>query len=145
MKMKFLQNNLDLDALKEFHGHLGPYLVAGARMGLIANEELSSDKLEKYCIVRCSKPPMSCLIDGIQFTSGCTYGTGRIVATSEEIPEAIFTYKDKELRIKLINSFEFKGEGVHELEEYVQDFLQKTDEEVFDVKSNFKLTGSSTS
>ena len=137
--MKFLQKNLDLDALKEFHGHLGPYLVAGARMGLIANEELSSDKLEKYCIVRCSKPPMSCLIDGIQFISGCTYGTGRIVATSEEIPEAIFTMEKKELRITLKSPFKFKGEGLHELEEYVHDFLQKADSEVFEVNSNFSL------
>jgi formylmethanofuran dehydrogenase subunit E len=140
MKMNFFQTHLDLEALKAFHGHLGPYLVAGARMGLIANMELSSHKLEKYCIVRCSTPPMSCLIDGIQFISGCTYGTGRIIATSEGIPEAFFTYKEKELRIKLIKPFEFKGEGIHELEDYVNEFLKKSDEEVLEVTSNFTLT-----
>ena len=131
--------NLDLNALKEFHGHLGPYLVAGARMGLIASEELSRDKLEKHCIVRCSAPPMSCLIDGIQFTSGCTYGTRRIVATSEGIPEAIFTHEDKELRIRLKMPFQFKGEGIHELEAHVLDFLKLSDSDAFEIKANFPL------
>ncbi len=137
--MNLSKNNLDLDALKAFHGHLGPYLVAGARMGLIANGKLSSNKLEKYCIVRCSEPPMSCLIDGIQFISGCTYGTRRITATSEEIPEAIFTYNEKELRIRLKKPFQFKGEGLHELEAYVFEFLEMSDLDVFEVKSNFNL------
>ncbi|MHA1731781.1 MAG: FmdE family protein [Promethearchaeota archaeon] len=128
-----------LQDLEDFHGHLGPYLVAGARMGLIANQLLSPDKLVKYCIVRCSRPPMSCLIDGIQFTSGCTYGTARIVATSEEIPEAIFSHEDRELCIKLKKPFKFQGEGLHELQEYVYAFLKKPDSDVFDLRANFAL------
>lgn len=139
MKEDFKEIILDLKSLKEFHGHLGPYLVAGARMGLIANEELSRNKLEKYCIVRCSTTPMSCLIDGIQFISGCTYGTRRVVATSEEIPEAIFIYGEKEIRIKLKRPFQFKGEGIHELEEYVEEFMKSSVFEVFEIKSNFPL------
>lgn len=136
----FVEKKIDLKALKEFHGHLGPYLVAGARMGLIANEELSHDKLEKYCIVRCSIPPMSCLIDGIQFISGCTYGTRRIAATSENIPEAIFTHEEKELRIKLRTPFKFQGEDLHELEDYVFKFLKLSPLKVFNIQANFKLT-----
>ncbi len=140
MKEDFKESELDLDALKEFHGHLGPYLVAGARMGLIANEELSKNKLEKYCVVRCSHTPMSCLIDGIQFISGCTYGTRRIVATSEEIPEAMFTHGEKELRVRLKKPFQFKGESVHALEEYVEEFMKSSFNEVFEITSNFPLS-----
>ncbi len=133
------ENKLNLNALEDFHGHLGPYLVAGARMGLIANKILSSNKLEKTCIVRCSNPPMSCIIDGIQFTSGCTYGTGRIVATNEEILEAIFILEDRELRIRLKECFQFQGEDLHSLEKYVYDFLKISDFDAFEINSNFPM------
>jgi len=136
---EFKEFDFDLKSLKDFHGHLGPYLVAGARMGVIANEELSKNKLEKYCIVRCDTTPMSCLIDGIQFVSGCTYGTRRIVATSEGIPEAIFIHKEKEIRIKLKKPFQFKGEGLDELEDYVKEFMKSPIHDVFEIQSNFPL------
>ena len=53
-----------------FHGHLGPYLVFGLKMGLLAREVL---KLEHHFHVfveaGCgTKTPFSCMADGLQIS-----------------------------------------------------------------------------
>lgn len=67
-------------ALKAFHGHLGPYVVAGLRMGRCALRELQAGphfgvEADVYCP---DSPPPSCAIDGIQFSTGCTLGKRNI-------------------------------------------------------------------
>jgi len=79
-----------------FHGHLGPFLVVGIRLGLLALELLESDG---YFGVRAesdagSKTPLSCLSDGIQFGSGCTAGKGNLVVTDAGLPRARFSVED---------------------------------------------------
>lgn len=82
------------DLLKTFHGHLGPYVVIGYRMGKLALGELDSEghfglTAEVHSPL---KTPRSCLIDGVQLGSGCTLGKGNIKV--EEAPEpawAVFT------------------------------------------------------
>jgi formylmethanofuran dehydrogenase subunit E len=74
------------DLLRTFHGHLGPYVVIGYRMGKLALKELNSDghfglSVEVHSIL---KPPFSCLIDGIQLGSGCTLGKRNIQILSHE-------------------------------------------------------------
>ncbi len=74
--------------LGAFHGHLGPYVVLGYRMGQTALEQLDSDghfdlKAEVHSIL---KPPFSCLIDGVQLGSGCTLGKRNITILSETGP-----------------------------------------------------------
>jgi hypothetical protein len=76
-----------VDLLRTFHGHLGPYVVIGYRMGQLALRELGSDghfgvSAEVHSPL---KTPRSCLIDGIQLGSGCTLGKGNI--SVEEAPE----------------------------------------------------------
>jgi len=66
--------------LKAFHGHLGPYVVIGYRMGRLALEELGSEghfglSAEVHSPL---EPPRSCLIDGVQIGSGCTLGKRNI-------------------------------------------------------------------
>lgn len=63
-----------------FHGHLGPYLVLGLLAGDLALKKLKS---KKYFGVRikvwgASEKPKSCLIDGLQLSTGATYGKGNI-------------------------------------------------------------------
>jgi len=62
----------------EFHGHLGPFLVCGLRMGLLALRELDSwGHFDLQAVVETgTTPPLSCLIDGIQVATGCTLGKG---------------------------------------------------------------------
>jgi len=66
----------DVAILKAFHGHLGPYVFAGLRMGRYAVARLQANphfgiEADVYCD---GKPPVSCLLDGIQFSTGCTLG-----------------------------------------------------------------------
>lgn len=66
----------ELKALKRFHGHLGPYVVVGYRMGGLARERLKGRL--KAVSFSGTRPPMSCIIDGVQFSSSCTMGKGNI-------------------------------------------------------------------
>ena len=70
----------DMTILKAFHGHLGPYVVAGLRLGRYALQRLDADPhFGIECDVYCPEaPPPSCAMDGIQFASGCTLGKRNI-------------------------------------------------------------------
>jgi formylmethanofuran dehydrogenase subunit E len=76
--MEVIMVNLpeELDLLKKFHGHLGPYVVIGFRMGAIAREKLEG-KLKAVSFTG-SQTPLSCIIDGVQYSSSCTMGKGNI-------------------------------------------------------------------
>jgi len=83
-----------LKHLETFHGHLGPYAVIGYRMGIIANERLGADPFDKQVQVKTgTTPPLSCIIDGIQYSSGCTLGKGNISVEADNDPTAIFKNK----------------------------------------------------
>ncbi len=84
----------DLELLGKFHGHVGPYLILGYKMGLIANRMLGEGAFEKKAhIFTGTKPPVSCLIDGIQLASGCTLGKGNITVEDKGEAKASFTNK----------------------------------------------------
>jgi formylmethanofuran dehydrogenase subunit E len=74
--------------IRAFHGHLGPYLVLGYRMGRIALRELDSPGHFGLSAVVSSllTPPQSCLIDGIQLGSGCTLGKRNIEVRATDGP-----------------------------------------------------------
>lgn len=63
-----------------FHGHLGPYLVLGLLAGDSALTKLRCKGhfgLEVK-VYGASKKPKSCLVDGLQLSTGATYGKGNI-------------------------------------------------------------------
>jgi formylmethanofuran dehydrogenase subunit E len=79
-----------IDNAQKLHGHLGPFLVIGVRMGMIAKKALSvSDDqcgLLKANVKVPLFPPFSCLLDGIQASTSCTVGNQRLtIENSEEI------------------------------------------------------------
>jgi len=63
-----------------FHGHLGPYLVLGLRMGVVAKRILQPRRRHDLSVTIWTKqsPPESCMLDGIQISSGCTLGKGNL-------------------------------------------------------------------
>ena len=65
----------------EFHGHLGPFLVIGVRMGLIGIRELKAkendNKLRVTAMLK-YHVPFSCVIDGIQVATKCTIGNQKL-------------------------------------------------------------------
>jgi pyrimidine-specific ribonucleoside hydrolase len=88
----------------EFHGHLGVFSIVGAKMGIKARElfGVGPDMLSVMTYAG-SKPPYSCMNDGIQVSTGATLGMGTIHLASDSItrPSAVFTYKDHSIRITL--------------------------------------------
>lgn len=64
------------------HGHLGPFLVIGVRMGRIAkrilNPESKGDMKMQATIKIPLFTPFSCAIDGVQATTSCTIGNQKL-------------------------------------------------------------------
>lgn len=91
----------DLEALRRFHGHLGVYVTLGLRMGAIAKRTLGHHKGLTAVVRTKPEPPMLCVVDGIQFSSGCTMGKGNIAVASATEPEAAFDKAGRRLRVAL--------------------------------------------
>jgi len=81
----------DLDSIVkqavDFHGHLGPFLVIGLRMGLIGLRELRTTRgdpeLQATTLIN-PVVPFSCTIDGIQVSTQCTVGNGKLKLKSAQ-------------------------------------------------------------
>jgi len=91
----------ELEALRSFHGHLGVYVTLGLRMGEIARRRLGHYKGLTASVRSRPEPPMLCVVDGIQFSSGCTMGKGNIRVEAGKDPEVVFTKGGETLRIRL--------------------------------------------
>jgi formylmethanofuran dehydrogenase subunit E len=91
----------ELEALKRFHGHLGPYVLIGYRMGQIGRERFPHSI---WAVVFTGlKRPLSCTIDGIQFSSSCTLGKGNITVREGNAVKAEFFDENRLLSIDLID------------------------------------------
>jgi len=88
----------------ELHGHLGIYALVGVKMGLRAREyfNIGVDDVEVTSRAG-TRPPVSCMNDGLQVGTGGTVGHGLIRAadTPQPQPEATFRFKDRAVRLKL--------------------------------------------
>jgi formylmethanofuran dehydrogenase subunit E len=65
----------------DFHGHLGPFLVIGVRMGLIGVRELEvkgNDEMLHVTAMLKYSVPFSCVVDGIQVATKCTIGNKKL-------------------------------------------------------------------
>jgi formylmethanofuran dehydrogenase subunit E len=74
---------------QKLHGHLGPFLVLGVRMGMIARKALNVAD-DKRTSLRANvkvplSPPFSCLLDGIQASTSCTVGNQRLTMENSEV------------------------------------------------------------
>lgn len=71
--------DFSLQDLAAFHGHLGPYIVLGYRIGKYVRGNFCDDPFRMKARIHCSgTPPQSCLADGVQLGSGCTLGKRNI-------------------------------------------------------------------
>lgn len=92
----------------EFHGHLGVFSIVGAKMGICAREYfgIGTDLLEINTYAG-SKEPYSCMNDGLQVSTGATLGQGTIHLINDTIakPQAVFTYQNQSILIKLKSEY----------------------------------------
>lgn len=88
----------------EIHGHIGIYSIMGVKMGIRALELFQAEK-GKVSVVSFSgaKPPVSCIIDGLQISTGATLGQGLISVPQVDEPaaEAFFSFEGKSLHLKI--------------------------------------------
>ena len=112
----------------ELHRHIGTYALIGAKMGIRALEYFGAgvDEL-KVCSYAGSKPPLSCMNDGIQVSTGATLGHGLIkVVEDNSMPVADFTYMGRTIRIKLKD--ELSENISKEIKELVEEYGLSNDE-----------------
>lgn len=96
-----------LDRAVEFHGHGGPFIVVGLRMGLAA---LKLFKAKGWFDMTCCldlpfNPPYSCVIDGVQVATGCTMGKRNIEVRDREGIAGEFTTDNGRIRLSLKPKF----------------------------------------
>lgn len=93
---------VDLKLLERFHTHVGPFVVLGCKIGEYAKKEFPVKSKIRCEIHSKTIPPLSCMIDGIQVSTGCTLGRGLIKVIENEGPDTrmIFSSGSKQIKIK---------------------------------------------
>ena len=121
-----------------FHGHLGPHLVLGLKMGLLAKNLLQGDPFNMRAEIHTQKtPPQSCILDGVQFSSGCTLGKGNIKVKEDSEIYGIFFKDSQKIMIKAHPQIikNIKKVPRENLEEHAYNLFAMKDCELFDVVS----------
>ena len=112
--------SLTIKKAEELHGHLGPFLVIGVRIGETAKRMLEVESNEKLrATVKIPlKTPFSCSLDGIQSTSQCTVGNQKLQIENSQ--------REITVQFKLENPNSTLKIGVNQqiIEELKQEFSQ---------------------
>ena len=121
----------------EFHGHLGPYPVLGLKAGLYANQLLGREPMKTEALIKTkTSPPQSYFANGVQFSTGCTFGKrnisliegeGLLVAFKKNNQKLLLKHK-KEI-IEEINSLPSEEETWENL---AKDLYQREIEKIFE-------------
>ena len=137
-----MQKKISLKKAIEFHGHLGPYLVLGLLAGEAALKKL---KAKKYfgiilTVYGANKKPKSCLIDGLQLSTGATYGKGNIKKINAPAIEIHVLNKASEKKIILglknkITQEIDKAKSHKDCEALAEKLFRKEPREIFNLSS----------
>ncbi len=132
--------------LAAFHGHLGPYIVLGYRIGRYAKKNFCSDPFQMKAVVFCEGvPPQSCLADGVQIGSGCTLGKRNIeISVSDSLAVEFYTENENKKEKKKIvirpRSIAFPEHGENDedserlIEMQAEEMYFMSDSELFSVE-----------
>ena len=125
-----------------FHGHLGPYLVLGLKAGELILKKLGAKKYFGLYVkvYGATLTPKSCLVDGLQLSTGATYGKGNIEKFSgEEIRmEARCKERKGALRLRLNADLIKKLDGTkthHDAEALAKKLFTANHSQLFLVRS----------
>ena len=124
--------------LARFHGHLGPFIVLGYRMGRYALQKLGDNPFAIKASVYCSGiTPQSCLADGIQLGSGCTLGKGNIEIVKSDVVYSEFSSDGAKIRLKPLGLKQLPQDTPDyelEIEKYAADLYTLPDDQLFTVE-----------
>jgi len=137
-KEKYEQSEAFLSDAVEFHGHLGPYLVLGLRAGLYANQMLGKDPMETEAFIKTkTTPPQSCFADGVQLSTGCTFGKRNISLEKGEGLLVTFKKNSQRLALKLkeeiINEMNSLPSEEKAWEDLARDLYKRDINEIFEI------------
>jgi formylmethanofuran dehydrogenase subunit E len=118
-----------LERAVSIHGHLGPFLVLGLRMALLAKEVLGD--VPCRCEVKTlNKKPFICSVDGMKAVMGCN---GIDVENGEGLAAVFRAADGREVSIEVRDSTLKKNAKVtwEMCEKYAHDVMVSKDEELF--------------
>ena len=101
-----------IEYARKLHGHVGPFLVIGLKMGVAAKKALNVSDTE--CTHLTAEvavplhPPFSCLLDGIQVSTTCTIGNQRLQIKDSKTIQATFTSEKDTKRVKITLTEQFR-------------------------------------
>lgn len=94
-----------IEYARKLHGHVGPFLVIGLKMGVAAKKALnifdSECTLLRAEVALPLHPPFSCLLDGIQVSTTCTIGNQRLKIKNSETIQATFRRQKDAKKVKI--------------------------------------------
>jgi len=96
--------NTQLKAATDLHGHFGPFLALGVRMGLVGLRALGAKEGDTKLRVKVMLKyalPFSCVLDGIQTSTKCTVGNKRLVWKESKQLGAVFQLKNGNRRVEV--------------------------------------------
>ncbi len=100
-----------IEYARKLHGHVGPYLVIGLKMGNAAKEALNIPDTEfTHLITDINvplQPPYSCLLDGIQVSTTSTVGNRRLQFKNSQTIQAIFLNEKDSKTVKITLTKQF--------------------------------------
>ena len=87
----------------ELHRHLGVFAIVGVKMGIRAREYFNTGVDEFVATSYAgSNPPLSCMNDGLQVSTGATPGHGLLTVKTDSLaPAAIFSYMNRRIKLTL--------------------------------------------
>jgi len=133
---------------EKLHGHLGPFLVIGVRMAILAKKILNIDLEHNEMQAAVNLPfltPYSCILDGIQATTKCTIGNQKLKFTdSPDIVAKFALPNKKEITIVLnpavyekLKSQLSKGSSSEETERLALQIASMHEEDLFEIRKDF--------
>jgi pyrimidine-specific ribonucleoside hydrolase len=88
----------------ELHRHLGVFAIIGVKMGIRAREYFDTG-VDEFTVTSFagSEPPLSCMNDGLQVSTGATPGHGLLTVRNDTVlsASAVFTYLNRRIRLTL--------------------------------------------
>jgi len=101
-----------IEYARKLHGHLGPYVVIGVRMGTAAKKALKiGDEEAAHLTAEVSvplHPPFSCLLDGVQVSTTCTVGNRRLQFKNAKNVKAVFSSQKAAKTVKITLTKQFR-------------------------------------
>ncbi len=92
----------------ELHRHIGIYAIVGVKMGIRVRDYFGAGPDElKVLSYAGSYPPISCINDGIQVSTGATVGHGLLTISQEQppIPAMVFEYLGQKIKVTLNGNY----------------------------------------